>query len=136
MQGVFLVAAELAGRGFTVSTTSRNAMGADLLITDGQCRKAWSVQVKTNAGAANFWLVGSQAADHVSESHVYVFVNLRRHRNQKLPPQFLVVPSDQVARKVEKSIRSTGSVWYSFSHIFAPDGSADSIGWEVFGTPG
>jgi len=39
MHGVFLVAAELAKRGYVVSTTSRNAMGADLLVTDDRCAR-------------------------------------------------------------------------------------------------
>ena len=45
MQGVYLVAAELTYRGFIVSATSRSAFGADLLVTDDLCKKAWSIQV-------------------------------------------------------------------------------------------
>ena len=52
MLSVFLVAAELSRRGFTVSPTSRNARVADLLVTDQDCRWAFSVQVKTNAKRA------------------------------------------------------------------------------------
>jgi hypothetical protein len=47
--GVYLVAAELSRRNFIVSITSRGAAGADLLVTGQQCKKAWSVQVKTNS---------------------------------------------------------------------------------------
>jgi hypothetical protein len=54
MAGVYLTAAELVQRGFIVSPTSRSALGADLLVTDQRCHKAWSVQVKTNASSANF----------------------------------------------------------------------------------
>jgi len=39
MLGVYLVAAELSRRGFTVSPASRSARGADLLVTDEECRK-------------------------------------------------------------------------------------------------
>ena len=49
MTGVYLAAAELSHRGFIVSPTSRSARGADLLVSDQDCQKAWSVQVKTNA---------------------------------------------------------------------------------------
>jgi hypothetical protein len=76
MLGVHLTAVELIKRGFVVSPTSRSAMGADLLITDQRCKKAWSVQVKTNAGTPNFWLVGSHAKEINSPTHVYVFVNI------------------------------------------------------------
>jgi hypothetical protein len=58
MHGVFLTAAELTHRGFIVSLTSRNAFGADLLVTDDQCQRTWSVQVKTNQSTSpNFWLL-------------------------------------------------------------------------------
>jgi len=77
MLGVYLTAAELTNRGFIVSPTSRSAIGADLLVTDQRCRMAWSVQVKTQRQAANFWLVGNQAHKIQSPTHIYVFVNLR-----------------------------------------------------------
>jgi hypothetical protein len=53
MLGVYLVAAELSRLGFIVSPTSRSAAGADLLVTDQECQKAWSVQVKTNKNIAS-----------------------------------------------------------------------------------
>ena len=49
MIGAYLVAAELSKQGFIVSPTSRSAAGADLLVTDQACLKAWSVQVKRMA---------------------------------------------------------------------------------------
>jgi hypothetical protein len=70
MQGVYLVAAELTYRGFIVSITSRNAFGADLLVTDQQCRQAWSVQVKTNHQAMSFWLVSKHARNIKSATHI------------------------------------------------------------------
>ena len=45
--GVRLAAAELIRRGCTVAPTSPGAFGADLLVTDVMCQKAWSIQVKT-----------------------------------------------------------------------------------------
>ena len=107
MLGVYLTAAELTKRGFIVSPTSRSAFGADLLVTDQRCRKAWSVQVKTNRKAASFWLVGSHAADSASESHVYVFVNGAEAR-----PGYYIVPSADVARIHQRKERSTGTTWY------------------------
>lgn len=124
MQGVFLVAAELSRRGFIVSTTSRNAIGADLLVTDQQCQNTWSVQVKTNSRRAGFWLTGKKAKTTASRSHVYVFVNLC---GGKTPPEFAVVPSMEVAEKTDYVRRSTGSEWYSYSHKFEP--GKTSVGW-------
>jgi hypothetical protein len=109
MIGVYLVAAELSKRGFIVSPTSRSAAGADLLVTDQACKKAWSVQVKTNSGRPNFWLVGAHAERMKSGSHMYVFVN--NARGEK--PEYLVALSDYVAEKVYHSVRKAQSGTHS-----------------------
>jgi len=98
MRGVFLVAAELSKRGFVVSPTSRSALGADLLATDQDCCKAFSVQVKTNAKNASFWLIGAKARTAVSTSHIYVLVNLRDGSKSGEPVEYYVVPSKQLAK--------------------------------------
>jgi DNA invertase Pin-like site-specific DNA recombinase len=67
MLGVYLVAAELSKLGFIVSPTSRSAAGADLLVTDQKCCKAWSVQVKTQMKVANYWTARSVAVEFVKE---------------------------------------------------------------------
>ena len=128
MLGVYLVAAELSKRGFIVSPTSRSAAGADLLVTDQVCQKAWSVQVKTNSGRVNFWLVGAHAKRLKSESHMYVFVNDARGEK----PEFLVALSARVAEKVYHQVSPSGSEWYSFS---TSDRPTEGEGWEQFGNP-
>lgn len=128
MLGVYLVAAELSRLGFVVSPTSRSAAGADLLVTDQECRKAWSVQVKTNRKAANFWLLNAHALRIRSDSHIYVFVNIGKEAR----PEFIVVPSVHVADKVKTKPASTGTVWYEF---WKADRPSEGEGWEVFGDP-
>lgn len=128
MLGVYLVAAELSKIGFIVSPTSRSASGADLLVTDQACQKAWSVQVKTNSGRPNFWLVGAHARKQSSESHVYVFVNNARGSK----PEFLVATSSYVAGKVVYEKTSRGSEFYSFSLADRP---SQDEGWKFFGDP-
>jgi hypothetical protein len=127
MLGVYLTAAELTKLGFIVSPTSRSAFGADLLVTDQRCRKAWSVQVKTNRKAAAFWLVNAHTGDSYSDSHVYVFVNLGGDSR----PDYFVVPSTVVARIHQIKQRKTGSVWYSVHQRDMPD-YAEAWG-KVFG---
>jgi len=61
--------------GFIASPTSRSALGADILVTDQACLRAVSVQVKTNASAASFWLAGKRIPS--SDTHIYVLVNLK-----------------------------------------------------------
>ena len=110
MRGVYLVAAELAARGLVVSPTSRSAAGADVLVTDEQCANAFSVQVKTNAKPANFWLVGEKALSVRSASHVYVLVNIQPRTGEH---EFYVVPSTKLAKKVVVD-RRPNSTWYAF----------------------
>lgn len=100
MQGVYLVAAELVGRGFIVSVTSRGAEGADLLVTDHACAHAWSVQVKStikpNVGShGNYFIVGPKGQQVKARSHFYVFLSLRGTDSE-----FYIVPSRVVAKNV------------------------------------
>ncbi len=129
MLGVYLTAVELTKRRFIVSPTSRSAMGADLLVTDQKCRKAWSVQVKTNASMANFWLTSAKTKELASPSHVYVFVSVPKDEQQD--PVFYVVPSRVVANTVRSSqARSTGSVLHAY---YRQDKYKDN--WKLFGDP-
>ena len=131
MLGVYLTAAELTKRSFIASPTSRSAFGADILVTDQRCRKAWSVQVKTNRKPAGFWLVSPHVADTHSESHVYVFVNLK----DSAAFEYFVVPSTVVAR-VHQAARAKGGlkqVWYAVNGKDILD-YAEEKGWTtVFG---
>lgn len=128
MLGVYLVAAELSKRGFIVSPTSRSAFGADLLVTDQLCQKAWSVQVKTNYKPASYWLVGAHAVRIKSDSHVYVFVNVGKGDDRA---EYIVVPSKHVAAKASKGNGS--SVWPSFRKSARLNAGE---GWELFGESG
>ena len=115
MQGVYLTAAELTKRGLVVSPTSRSAFGADLLVTDEKCKKAWSVQVKTNHGRPTFWLLNKHSKETASSSHIYVLVNLRQaNARQRLSqPEFYVVPSRVIAQRTNRTRQKTGSIFYS-----------------------
>jgi hypothetical protein len=136
MLGVYLTAAELTNRGFIVSPTSRSAAGADLLVTDQKCQRAFSVQVKTQRKAANFWLVGRQARGINSPTHIYVFLNLRGDNR----PDYLVVPSAIVATKMYGDEPGSGVCCFdqSAGKEFVvknnwPDPRQE--GWEIFGSP-
>lgn len=130
MLGVYMAAVELTKRGWIVSPTSRSAMGADLLVTDPMCSQAWSIQVKTNAKKATFWLCGKKACDLTSPSHVYVFVNAQNDSSAGKEPEFYVVPSATVRRRLKTEHRPN-SVWYAF---YRDESYRDQ--WEqVLGTP-
>ncbi len=120
MQCVFLVASRLAERGFIVSLTSRKTFGADLLVADARCRRAFTVQVKTQKGNPSFWLVGPKAKEIISDSHVYVLVN-----RTNAGPQYYVVPSKKLAARVATDTRGH---WHSFTR---DEHYLDN--WKVFG---
>jgi len=129
MQGVYLVAAELTGLGFIVSVTSRNAFGADLLVTDQQCNNAWSVQVKTNYEPRTFWLLNRHAKEITSPTHIYVFVNLMGSDR----PKFYFVRAEFVAKHTCVEETKSGT-WYSFG---ISDANSHLNSWkDVFGDPG
>ena len=128
MRGVYLVAAELSRLGFIASPTSRSAIGADILVTDQACQRAYSVQVKTDAGNNNFWLMGKKAKERVSESHIYVFVSIRSPKPGE-SIEYYVVPSKIVAEKIVYS-KSPKSEWYSFS---LTDAEPFKENWSLLG---
>jgi len=110
MRGVYLVASELSRRGFIASPTSRSAIGADILVTDQSCQRSYSVQVKTNARSFSFFLLSKKAKEQVSDTHVYVLVNLRSRKDGE-EIEYYVVPSRVVARKVKRFDRKNSRWW-------------------------
>ena len=127
MQGVYLVAAELAKRGFIASPTSRSTWGADLLVTNHTCTRAFSVQVKTNAVTFGAWLLNKHAKELKSKDHIYVLVNLRK--NDKV--EFFIVPSRFIAKNSRISERPS-STWYAID-LYLVERFRDS--WKTFGDP-
>jgi len=128
MRGVYLVAAELARLGFIASPTSRSAAGADLLVTDPACRRAYSVQVKTNARTFNFWLIGRKAREAVSNTHIYVLVNIRETKRKGLQIEYFVIPSKELSRE--------GNHVGAWPHIRRDRILKYRDAWEAFGEAG
>lgn len=128
MRGVYLIAAELSKLGFIVSPTSRSAFGADLLVTDQSCKRAYSVQVKTNTKTFNCWLLNQKSKELASSTHIYALVNLRKGGKEI---EYFVIPSKIVSQKmmIEKSPSST---WYSLGYDIAKKYQNN---WSVFGSP-
>ena len=124
MRGVYLVASELTkpNFGLIVCTTSRNAQGADLLVADQECKRTFSVQVKTrqiktNAPSAMYWLIGKKGQEIISETHVYVLVFIKGP-SRKIPKEeleYYVVPSKVIAEKLRYDVnhgQKQGEWWY------------------------
>src|SRR5262249_41580858 len=104
---------------------SRSAFGADLLVTDADCKRAFSVQVKTKTTQGTYWLLSNDYKRLASRSHVYVFVNIRK---DPLLPQFFVIPSRVVAKKgnVEPFGRQSWS-WFNLE-----DAARYEDNWAIF----
>jgi len=130
MRGVYLVAAELSRLGFIVSPTSRSAAGADLLVANHSCSRAFSVQVKTNGTSRGFFLVGKAAHKLKARSHIYVLLNLRQRRGTE-EPEFFVVPSITVARLTREYARRN-STWYAVNRSSLLQYKDR---WAIFGNP-
>jgi hypothetical protein len=127
MRGVYLAAAEFSRRGFIVSPTSRSAHGTDLLVTDQNCKRAYSVQVKTKTSSTGggYWLLTKKSLKLVSKTHVYVFVQLPVEGAQA---EFFSMPSKVVVKKMYRT-RYGDAMWYAFGYVRAKQFSD----WIVFG---
>ena len=126
MLGTYLAAAELTHKGLIVSITSRNARGADLLVTDPAYKRTWSIQVKTNSRPTTFWLLNKDYKELVSPTHIYIFINLRSNNR----PDYYVVPSRVVAKRgTTTPERRGGSIWYSF---WRRDAERYQEAWSMF----
>jgi len=110
MRGVYLVAAELSNLELIASPTSRSAIGADILVTDNECKNSFSVQVKTNATTFSYWLLSKKSRDFVSKTHIYTLVNLLKDGTI----EYFIVPSRYVSENIYEK-ESNGKVWYSIS---------------------
>jgi hypothetical protein len=131
MRGVYIVAAELSRLGSIVSPTSRSAAGADILVTNSSCSRAFSVQVKTNASTFGFWLVGKHALTLKARSHIYVLLNLRKQKDGTDTTEFFVIPSVTLVKVAREYVRQSSS-WYAVKR--------ESIlrykdRWKFFGNP-
>jgi hypothetical protein len=102
-------------------------VGADLLVTDQKCRRAWSVQVKTKSGRQKYWHLNKAARDLSSKSHVYVFVAL----NGTNRPDYLVIVSNKVVVSINK-YKSNNYLWHTFKE---PAKKSKIEGWKIFGSP-
>jgi hypothetical protein len=128
MRGVYLVAAELARQGFVASPTSRSAWGADILATSHDCRRSFSVQVKTNGTSANFFLLGKHANSISAKSHVYVLVDIRSRKGLE-EITYYPIPSTFIAKNAKYQS------WNKAFSIRSDRIEQFKNKWKAFGSP-
>lgn len=131
MRGVYLVASELCRVGLVASPTSRSAIGADILATDTACSRTFSVQVKTNARTFNFWLLNKKSRTLVSDSLIYILVNIRKTKDGERI-EYFIVPSKIVSERMETAIQGPKQTeWHSISYS---DVEEYRDKWDIFTT--
>ena len=94
VSGEYFVAAELSKRGYIASITLRNTKGVDILCSTQDSKKAFGVQVKTNASSQRSWILTKKSEEYYGGNLFYVFVTLNDGNDS---PNYFVVPSKVVA---------------------------------------
>lgn len=98
--GEYFVAAELSRRGYIASITLRNTQGIDILASNGESTRTVGIQVKTNQGSCQEWMLNSKIENDVPSSDLFfVFVNL----NVLTKPSYHIVPRKKVSQYAKKS---------------------------------
>lgn len=98
--GEFFVAGELSRKGYLATLTQRNTKGVDILVSNAAALKSATIQVKTNQGHQEYWLLTKKAEDLHAPRLFYVMVNLGTPTGL---PEYHVVPSKTVADYVKSS---------------------------------
>jgi hypothetical protein len=130
MRSVYLVAAEMSGRGLFASPSLGNTAGVDLVAADASSKRTFSVQVNTSTQGGE-WLLAKRATVLESDAYVYVFVSIRpKAGGTGEDIQFFVVPSGVVKANLHRTESPSGAEAYSF-----PQMAADPFRnqWSVFG---
>jgi hypothetical protein len=102
VSGEYFVAAELSRRGFIASLTLKNTRGIDILASSADASRQVAIQVKTNQGSGENWVLNQEAETQCKPRLFYVFVRLNRLGN----PEYYVVPSKVVAKQAKDRHKS------------------------------
>lgn len=95
--GEYYVAAELSRRGYLAAITLRNSDGVDILISNIDGDKLFSIQVKSTQNKRK-WILSQKVETEFSEKKYLVFVNIPSDINIK--PEFIIVHSKVLANHI------------------------------------
>ena len=91
MHGVFRIGAELTGRGYAVSLTSRSAHSVDMHATTHNLRKTFAIEVKTTK--AKQFLFHKSTSEVSSASFVYALIRYKQLKDGSYNFRYFIVPS-------------------------------------------
>lgn len=101
--GEYYVAAELSRRGYLAAITLRNSDGVDILVSNIEGDKLFSIQVKTTQNKLK-WILSKKVEVEYSEKKYYVFVSIPADIN--MSPQYTIIHSKVLANHIFKGHRS------------------------------
>ena len=99
VSGEYFAAAELSRRGHIASITLRNTKGIDIVASKEDGSKTINIQVKTSSKNTKGWMLNKKAESMSDKNMFYIFVRLNEINER---PQFHIVPTSYVAKKVKK----------------------------------
>lgn len=101
--GEYYVAAELSRRGYLAAITLRNSDGVDILISNIDGDKLFSIQVKSTQNKRK-WILSKKVEIEYSEKKYFVFVNIPADIN--LSPEYIIVHSKVLADNIYNGHKS------------------------------
>ena len=99
VSGEYFAAAELSRRGHIASITLRNTKGIDIVASSEDGSRTINIQVKTSSKTTKGWMLNKKAETMNDKNMFYIFVRLNELDER---PQFHIVPTSYVAKKVKK----------------------------------
>lgn len=110
LAGEFLVAGELARRGYPIAITMGNAKSVDIYAGAGEC--IIKVDAKAGRGKGNWPIAKSSINEHV----YYIFVYLQdknRIRNNIAPEYFVVSGKEIISKNLVETWQTRQGIRYS-----------------------
>jgi len=101
--GEYYVAAELSRRGYLAAITLRNSEGIDILVSNIEGNKLFSIQAKTTQNKRK-WILTKKIENEESKNKFFVFVNIPEDINQA--PEYYIINSKKLSEKIYNGHRN------------------------------
>lgn len=101
--GEYFAAAEISRRGYLAAITLRNSDGVDILVSNIEGDKLFSIQVKTTQNKKK-WILNKKVENEKYENKYFAFVNMPENLNMQ--PEYFIIKSNILAENIFKGHRS------------------------------
>ena len=98
--GEYYVAAEISRRGYLAAITLRNSDSVDMLVSNINGDKLFSIQVKTTLGKGKKWLLNKKVEHCFSEKMFFVFVFIPENLN--ISPEYIIVKASVLGKRISE----------------------------------